>query len=76
MGQNTTKGDGGANERVEFLIAADGELQVAGSDTLDLEVLGGVLQERELVSAQVFWGWVARLRPSCGDAGDGAKARG
>ena len=41
--QHTTEGDGGANEGIEFLVAADSELEVARSDALDLEVLGGVL---------------------------------
>ena len=42
MGQDAAESDGGADEGVELLIAADGELQVAGRDALDLEVLGGV----------------------------------
>ena len=41
--QNTTKGDGGADEGVELLVTANSELEVAGGDALDLEVLGGVL---------------------------------
>ena len=41
--QDTTKGDGGADECVEFLVTTNGELQVAGCDTLDLEILGSVL---------------------------------
>lgn len=41
--QDTTKGDGGANKGIELLVTTDGELQVAGGNTLDLEVLGSVL---------------------------------
>jgi hypothetical protein len=41
--QDTTEGDRRADEGVELFVAADGELQVAGGDTLDLEVLRGVL---------------------------------
>lgn len=41
--QYTSEGDGRADQRVELLITADSELQMAGSDALDLEVLGGVL---------------------------------
>jgi hypothetical protein len=41
--QNTAKGDGGANQRVEFLVASNGKLEMPGSDTLDLKVLGRVL---------------------------------
>lgn len=40
--QNTTTGNGGADETVELLVAADGELQVARLDTLHLQVLAGV----------------------------------
>lgn len=45
MRQYTSEGDGRADQRVELLVAADGELQVAGRDALDLEILGGVLRE-------------------------------
>ena len=45
MREDTTKGDRGADERVEFFVSADRELQVAGGDTLDFEILGGVLQK-------------------------------
>lgn len=41
--QYTTEGDGGTNESIELLITTDGELEMAGSDTLDLEILGSVL---------------------------------
>jgi hypothetical protein len=44
VGQDTTKGDGGADQGVEFFIATDGKLEVARRDSLDLEILGGVLQ--------------------------------
>jgi hypothetical protein len=39
----TSKSDGGADKGIEFFVTADGELEVAGGDTLDLEILGGVL---------------------------------
>lgn len=42
--EHTTKGDGGSDERVQLLVSTDGQLQVAGSDTLDFQILGGVLQ--------------------------------
>lgn len=54
VGQNTTKGDGGADERVQFLVAADGQLQVARCDALDLEVLGRVASQLENFGSQVF----------------------
>lgn len=43
MGQDTTKCDGGADQGVELFVTTDGELQVAGRDTLDFEILGGIL---------------------------------
>lgn len=46
--EDTTKGDRGANERVEFFVSANGELQVAGSDTLDFQILCGVLEQLAL----------------------------
>ena len=45
MREDTTKGDRGADERVKFFVSADGELQVAWGDTLDFEILGGVLRK-------------------------------
>ena len=44
VGQDTTEGDGGADEGVELLVTADGELEMTRRDTLDLEILGGVLE--------------------------------
>lgn len=43
MRQDTTKGNGGADQGVELLVTTDGELEMSGGDALDLEVLGGVL---------------------------------
>jgi hypothetical protein len=39
---DTSACDGRADERVQLLISADGKLQVAGSDTLQLQILRGV----------------------------------
>jgi len=44
MWQDSSESDRGADEGVEFFVAADGKLEMAGSDTLDLEILGGVLK--------------------------------
>jgi len=41
--QNTTVGDGRADEGVKLLVTSDGELEMSGSNALHLEVLGGVL---------------------------------
>lgn len=45
VGQDAAKGNGGADEGIEFFVAADRELEVAGGDALDLEILGRVLQK-------------------------------
>ena len=52
--QDTAERDGGADQRVKFLVATDGQLEVAGRDTLDFEVLGGVAGEFEDLGGQVF----------------------
>lgn len=62
MRQDTTKGDGGTNQGVELFVTTDGELQVAGGDTLDFEILGGVLQlgrreNRVSIEMLCFIGW-------------------
>ena len=48
--QDTTEGDGGTDEGVELLVTTNGELQVAGRDTLNLEILGSVLKSVSLGS--------------------------
>lgn len=45
--QHTTKRNGGADEGVELLVTADGQLQVARRDALDLEILGSVAGKLE-----------------------------
>ena len=44
MWEDTTKGDRCADEGIEFFISADGELQVAWGNTLNFEILCGVLR--------------------------------
>ena len=51
---DTTAGDGGLDEGIEFLVTTDGELQVARSDALDLEVLAGIACELQHLSSQVL----------------------
>jgi len=41
--QDTSESDGGANESIEFFVTTDGELEMAGSNALDLEILGSIL---------------------------------
>lgn len=43
MWQNTSEGDGGANERVKFFITANRKLEVAWGNALDLEILRRIL---------------------------------
>ena len=54
MRQDTTERDRGPDKGVEFLVAADGELQVARGDALDFEVLGGVAGEFENFSGEIL----------------------
>ena len=35
-------GDGGLDEGVQLLVTSDGQLQVAGGDSLHLQVLGSI----------------------------------
>jgi len=44
MWQNTSEGNGGTDKSIKLFVSADCELEVAGSDALDLEIFGGVLQ--------------------------------
>ena len=73
MRQDTTKGDGGADQGVEFLVAADGELEMARRDALYLEVLCRVAGQFEDFGGQVFedggyvdGGWRRRKRLGSG----------
>ena len=54
VGNDTSSGDGGLDEGVELLVSPDGELEVAGSDALDLEVLAGVAGELEDLGGEVL----------------------
>ena len=54
MRQDTAKSDCRADQRVEFLIAADGELQVARRDALDFQILGCVAGQFEDFGGQVL----------------------
>ena len=51
---HTTTSNGGLDERVKLLVAADSELQVARSDSLHLEVLASVTGELEDLSGEVL----------------------
>lgn len=49
--QNTTKGDGGADKGIELFVTSDGQLEMAGGDALDLEILGCVLRGRLMLQS-------------------------
>ena len=51
---DTAARDRGLDERVELLVAADGELEVARRDALHLEVLAGVARELEHLGREVL----------------------
>jgi hypothetical protein len=42
--KDTSEGNGGTDKCVELFVAADGKLEMAGRDSLDFEVLRGVLE--------------------------------
>ena len=55
VGEDTTLGNGDSGEKlVQFLVVADGELQVTGDDTGLLVVASGVTGQLEDLSGQVF----------------------
>ncbi|KAH9825890.1 histone-fold-containing protein [Teratosphaeria destructans] len=55
VGEDTTLGDGDvAQQLVQFLVVADGELQVTGDDTGLLVVTGSVASQFQDLSSQVF----------------------
>ena len=54
MWQNTSERDRRANECVELLVTADGELKVARRDTLNLEILRSVACEFENFRSEVL----------------------
>lgn len=51
---HTAASDRGLDQSVELLVTADGELQVTGSNALDLQVLRGVACEFQNLSGQVL----------------------
>lgn len=51
---NTTASNSGLDESVELLIASNSELQMSRSNSLHLEILGGVAGQLEDLSGQVL----------------------
>ena len=54
---HASPGDRRLDQGVELFVAADGELEVARGDALDLEVLGGVACELEDLGGEVLCCW-------------------
>jgi hypothetical protein len=55
VGQDTTLRNGDMSEKlVQFLIVADGELEMTGDDTSLLVVSGGVASQLEDFSRKIF----------------------
>jgi hypothetical protein len=54
MRKHTTESDGRADQRIQLLVATDRELQVAGCDALDFEVLRGVAGELKDFGGEVL----------------------
>jgi hypothetical protein len=77
VGKNTSSGNGGLDESVELLVTADSQLEMAGSDTLDVQALGGVASQLEDFGGQVFQdsGGVDSSRGTNTAAGDGARLK-
>ena len=51
---HTTASNSGLDQGVKLFITSNSELQVSGSDALDLEILGGVAGQFEDLSSQVL----------------------
>jgi len=55
VGEDTTLGNGDVSEKlVQFLIVADGKLEMAGNDTRLLVVTGGVASKFENLGREVL----------------------
>ena len=51
---DSSAGNGSLDQGVELLVSSDGQLQVSGSDSLDLQVLGSVTSKLEDLSSEVL----------------------
>lgn len=52
--QDATEGNGRADQGVEFLVTTDSELQMTGSNALDLEILGSVACQFENFGGKIL----------------------
>src|SRR5690554_5486458 len=51
---DTTTSNRGSDQDIQFLITSDREMEMTGSDTLDLELLRGVSSQLQNFGTQVF----------------------
>lgn len=75
VGDNTATSNGSLDERVQLLVTADCQLEVAGSDALDLQVLACVASQLKHLSGEVLEDSGRVHSRSCADAAVGADAR-
>lgn len=54
VGDDTSASDGCLDQGVQLFVTSDGELEMSGCDSLDLEVLGGITSELQDLSGQVL----------------------
>jgi len=54
VGDDSSAGDRGLDQRVQLFVASDRELQVSGRDSLDLQVLRGVSCQFEHLSSKIL----------------------
>jgi len=52
--KHTTERNRSSDQGVKFFVAADGQLQVSRSNTLDFQIFGGVASKFKDFSSQVF----------------------
>ena len=67
VGDNTAASNGSLDERVKFLVTADRQLQVTGSDALNLQVLACVSGQLKHLSGEVLENRCGVDRRSCAD---------
>lgn len=51
---DTTTGNGGLDQSIQFFVSSNGQLQVTGSDTLHLQVFARISSQFQYFCRQVF----------------------
>lgn len=54
VGDDTTTSDGGLDEGVELFVSADGQLEVARSDSLDFQIFASVASQFQHLGSEVL----------------------